>query len=135
MKNKKKRVAIIACIGMLMSGMSAYAATVNYDITVNRTATYQDNLSKKVLKNTDGDLYFYVTPTYYDTDNASFWATSKQKNGSAISRKIYVENGVNETRDGMYIDNYAPGNVNYYMQTEYGYSSTGSVHSKGRYTP
>lgn len=135
MKNKKKMVALIACICVLMSGMGVYAATVEYNITVNSAATNQDNLSKKVLKNTDGDLYFYVTPTYFNTNNASFWATSKQKGGSAVSRKIYVENGLNETRDGMYINNYAPGNVNYYMQTEYGYSSTGTVISKGRYTP
>lgn len=131
---KRKLFAMVGALCVLLSGMTAFAATVDYNITVNSTATNQDNLSKKVKKNTDGDNYFYLTPTYFNTSNASFWATSMQKGGSAYSRKMYVENGINETREERYATS-APGNVYYYMKTDYGYSATGTVHSKGRYTP
>lgn len=135
MRRKKRIIALVAGVMMLMSAMAVYAQTVNYTITVNSTGTNQDNLSKKTLKNTDGDKYFYVTPTYFNTDNSSFFAFSQQYSGSASSQEIYVENGLDETRDGYYKNGYAPGNVNYYMQTRYGYSVTGTVNSRGRYTP
>jgi len=126
---------LVGCaMSLCIFGMHVFADTVSYDITVNSTATNQDNLSKKVKKNTDGDNYFYVTPTYFDSGNASFWATSMEKYGDAYSERAYVENGINETRETRYATD-APGGVYYFMLTEYGYSATGSVNSKGRYTP
>ncbi len=135
MRKLRRKIAAVVCICALMTGMTVFAATVEYNITVNSTETNQDNLSKKVLKNTDGDLYFYVTPTYFNTSDAAFFATSKQKYGSAESYSMYVENGLNETRRAEYKDDYAPGNTLYFMQTRYGYSATGTVNSIGRYTP
>ena len=77
---------------------------------------------------------FDVTPTYFNTNNASFWARSNQLYGNVTSRNIYVENGLNECRYGKYTST-APTDVYYYMSTSYGYSSTGVVKSKGYYRP
>ncbi|PXV96100.1 hypothetical protein C8E03_101733 [Lachnotalea glycerini] len=132
----KKMILGCGVLGMLLTvSIPIYADTVPYTITVNKSATNQDNLSKKVTKNTDGDKYFYVTPYTFNTNNAAFFAFSKQKSGSAESNEIYVENGIGETRDGKYKDDYAPGGKYYYMQTSYGYSKTGTVKSTGNYTP
>ncbi len=130
----RKKILILTVIFAMFMGVAVCADTVEYDITVNKTATQQDNLSYKVVKKDDGDNWFYVTPTYYDSDNAAFFARSYQYSGSVYSSLVYVENGLNETRDGEYKTT-APGNVYYYMQTSYGYSATGSVNSRGRYTP
>ena len=132
---KKGKIFIVAmCVCMLMSGMTVFASTVKYTITVNKTATGQDNLSKKTYKDSNSAQYFCVTPTYFNTSNAAFFAFSQQKNGSACSSEIYVENGINEERTGYYSGS-APCGVYYYMQTRYGYSSTGTVKSEGTYTP
>lgn len=126
---------LMICVCVFMSGMTAFAETKDYTITVNSTATNQDNLSKRTMKNTDGDLYFYVTPWSFNTNNASFFAVSKELDGYAKSNTAYVENGIGETRRATYKDNYAPGGVYYFMEAQYGYSVTGTVISTGRYTP
>jgi|GEM_PF-2856515 len=131
---KKKIAFILSAAIIAASPLTCMAERITYNITVNSTATNQDNLSKKAVKKNDGDKYFYVRPTYYDSNNAAFFAESKQKNGNAHSYQIYVENGLDETRRGRYKTS-APGGVYYYMQTSYGYSRSGSVHSKGYYTP
>lgn len=135
MKLKKISLCFGVAAIILTTSVPVYADTVAYTITVNKTATDQDNLSKKVLKNTDGDKYFYVTPHTFNTKNAAFFAFSKQRSGNAQSNEIYVENGVGETRYGKYKKNNAPGGQYYYMQTSYGYSKTGTVKSTGNYTP
>lgn len=59
---KKLKMLLIGCaMSLCVFGMYAFADTVPYNITVNSTATNQDNLSKKVKKNTDapGGVYYF----------------------------------------------------------------------------
>lgn len=132
----KKKLILLTCLCVLASGTYAYAAdegSVVYNITVNKTATDQDNLSKRcVRQETIND--FEVTPTSFNTSNASFYAKSSQLYGDVRSYTIYVENGLNDTRYGNYTTD-AVENELYYMSTSYGYSSTGVVNSTGVYRP
>lgn len=135
MKNKMKIAVLMICVCVFMSGMTAFADSTQYTITVNSSGTNEDNISKRTIKNTSGYVQFCVTPSYFDTSNAGFFATSIQLYGTAKSSMIYVENGIGEPRYGSYINNNAPINQYYFMEAKYGYSSTGSVTSRGKYTP
>lgn len=136
MNKKKKIMALIACMCVIVSGTNVYAANIGsvaYNITVSKSASNDDYMSKRCIRTEDIND-FDVTPTYFNTNNASFWAKSNQLYGNVTSRDIYVENGLNECRYGNYTST-APTDVYYYMSTWYGYSATGVVKSKGYYRP
>lgn len=118
MRNKMKIAVLMTCICLFTFGMNVLADNTSYTITVNSSGTNEDNKSKRTIKSTSGYAQFSVKPTYFDSDNAGFFATSIQLYGTATSKKIYVENGLNEKRYGSYVNNVAPSNEYYYMQAK-----------------
>lgn len=134
MRNKMKIAVLMVCVCVFMFGMNVFADSNPYRITVNSTKTDEDNMSKRTIRSIGEYSGFSVTPEYFDTNNAAFFAKSIQLFGTAESNTIYVENGIGETRYGIYITN-APYNEYYFMKAEYGYSPTGSVNSTGEYKP
>lgn len=131
MNKKTKMAALMVCVCVLAFGMNVFADSVEYNITVTSSGTNQDPISKRVVRTGCTRNEFYVEPTYFNTDNASFFARSIELYGTTASNETYVENG---DSTGTY-DSTPLCNVYYFMSTRYGYSSTGTVNSKGKFTP
>jgi hypothetical protein len=125
-------VSIVLVLGI---GIKASADTIDFNVTVNKSTTNEDPLSKKVTKSTDGDTYFYVTPSYFSS-TGNIKVRSINKSTPSIRSSYYsVSSGsINVTNKHAYGVS-APGNVYYYMEADFQSGSASKLNVKGRYTP
>ena len=106
---------------------TALAETVTFDITYPT-----DPISKKVLKNTDGDNYFYVTPHYFSTNGTLHCVSYRLDNSNVRSNTLDItQSDLYKTRSAKY-QTTAAGGVYYYMRTA---ASVNGLNVSGRYTP
>lgn len=135
----KKRIvrfmALCFCCCMLFTGVSAKADTIDFDVTVNKSTTNVDPLSRKALKNTDGDNYFYVRPTYFSA-TGNIKVRSVNHTSPSIRSKYYTisSGSVNVVKKYAYGSN-VPGGQNYYMESDFGAATISTMRMKGKYTP
>ena len=118
--------ALLSCTLLSASLPAAFAAKIPFDIT-----NPGDTLTRKVLKNTDGDQYFYVTPFYFSNRGTLNCLSTNYLDHSIYSYSVTIDSSdINRTASARY-RTYAPGDQNYFMSG----TSTVSLNVSGDYTP
>lgn len=118
MRKLKKGCYALLIATFLMTGMStAYAANVNFNVTVGGSGT-QDPLSKKAMKSNDGDNFAYFRATKTSSPNNGIFVKSYSKATSSIYSKnsAYLSAANAGTTFKREYNKKAPGNQYYYMK-------------------
>lgn len=139
---KKKVIALLIGVCCLSLGsIPVYADTVFFTLTIHHGGSVgepDDALSKKVLKNTDGDKKFWITQKSFDNsgnNNGKIKAFSQITGQSGKSKYcITLKKGKNNVLSSQYYGwNSVPGGIYYNIISEYG---GGSVNrATENYTP
>ena len=140
---KKKEAALLlglCCISVMSVPVSA--DTITFTLTLHHgggsVGEPDDALSRKVLKNTDGDTKFWITQTSFNNhgnQNGMIKAYS-QITGQDYKSEGYIplRAGRNEiTTRASYGWSYIPGGIYYNIISEFGGGSINNA--TGRYTP
>lgn len=131
----KRYVAVLAILLFLSVAPVVKAATVDFNITVTSNQLNQDPKSKRVLKNTDGSTYFYVTPSYFSRSGSIRVRSVQLDNKKIASGKHLISSKETGSKKIFTYDKAVAGGVYYYMESFYAASSGNSINVKGRYTP
>lgn len=145
MRNKlKKRItailASVCCLSVI--SVPVHADTVWFTLTLHHgggtVGEPDDALSKKVLKNTDGDTKFWITQHGFDDNGyrGGYIKAYSQITGQNNLSKNYIKlcTANDEILQSVgYGWSYVPGGINYNINSEFG---SGTINrAQGNYTP
>lgn len=138
--NSKKKVFICIltlCICIFGTSLVSYAATSEFTLTVTRSGSNEDNMSKRTLK-AGGDRwenYFYVTSTSYAGTTGTIKVKSIKLYDTTLESEPIRFGTAKLKTDKERYKRYAPSGEYYYLKGEFVASTGNVVKMLGRYTP
>lgn len=136
-KKVKKVMSCMAIATCLLGvGVTSYADTSYFTLTVTNNGAAQDKISLRTAKE-DREQKCYVTTTGFNADNSAsyMFATSCKLYDTGVCTDTMILNrkAVNSTITSKY-GRYAEPNQYYFLSANHGFGSS-TMHAEGRYTP
>lgn len=136
-KIKKVICCTSICACVLGIGVTSYADTSYFTLTLSKSGVNDDNISLRTIK-ADNENAFYLTPTYISEKGpdsvVDVYGESRLLENQSIRSNPTSLNHVGYTQK-TYYNCTAPSGKYYYLKGIYGRSISGRVTVEGRYTP